>query len=108
MTAKLYLNEQHRLLNPYRLDLEPKSGDHGITGFQVKSIDTKNRTVRAMVSTPNQDRHGEVILPESMRTSLPRSSATTRYCSPSISTSLPTANQPYLATGSTPRSASKA
>jgi hypothetical protein len=68
----LYLDAAHRLLNPFRRDLEPTRGDTGFARFKVRGVDRKSRTVTAAVSTANRDRHGEVVLPEAVEESIPR------------------------------------
>ncbi|MEM9414550.1 MAG: HK97 family phage prohead protease [Planctomycetota bacterium] len=68
----LYLDQAHRLLNPFRRDLEPTRGDKGFARFKVRGVDKKRRTVTAAVSTSNRDRHGEVVMAEAVEASIPR------------------------------------
>ena len=70
-TNGLYLDPAHRLLNPFRRDLEPTRGDTGFARFKVRGVDKRKRTVTAAVSTSNRDRHGEVVLAEAVEASFP-------------------------------------
>lgn len=71
-TNGLYLDPTNRLLNPFRRDLEPKRGDKGFARFKVRGVDKRARTVTAVVSTDNRDRHGEIVSPEAVEASLRR------------------------------------
>jgi len=67
----LYVDDELKILNPLRRDLEPEPGSRGFIPFAVKGVNEKQRTVSAYVSTPNSDRHNEVIDTEAFRKWLP-------------------------------------
>lgn len=62
LTSK-YIDDEHKLLNPYALDIEPADGDRAfVTGYVAsKGIDEQNRRISGMASTENVDRYEEII-----------------------------------------------
>lgn len=67
----LYLDDDLRLLNPARRDLEPERGAQGFARMAVRGIDRDRRRVTAVLSSPAIDRYGEIILPSAFEESLP-------------------------------------
>lgn len=67
----LYCDEARRILNVERRDLAPEEGARGFTPFVVRGVNVKQRTVSALVSTPNVDRYEEIVQPEAFAKWLP-------------------------------------
>lgn len=67
---RLYADAERRILNPVHRELEPKRGDRGFAAMRVRRIDPNSRTVRAVFSTENIDRHGEMIDPAAFRNTI--------------------------------------
>jgi len=70
--SDLYIDELLRILDPTRRDLVPEVGARGFTEASVRGVDENKRQVTALVSTPNIDRYGEIVLPEAFEESLPK------------------------------------
>ena len=70
----LYVDDGRRILNPYRLDLEPEKGSRGYSRIPIdmKGIDKVARLIPAMMSTPNVDRYGEIVEPNAYSKWLPQ------------------------------------
>lgn len=67
----LFIDDELRILDPSRRDLEPVEGSRSFVPFEVRGVNPQNRTVTALVSTPNVDRYDEIILPEAFKKWLP-------------------------------------
>lgn len=65
------MNKQDKIkqlfLDPILREMEPEKGAIGCSIARVKSIDEANRTVTAIVSTPNVDRYEEIVDPKAFK-----------------------------------------
>jgi HK97 family phage prohead protease len=61
--ARKYIDPILKLLDPSHRELAPATGDLGCSRGVVRKIDAANRTLDAVVSTPNVDRYEEIVLP---------------------------------------------
>jgi len=59
------------LLDSSRRDIAPHIGAIGTSIARVKGVNAKERTVEALVSTPNIDRYEEAVEPQAFRELLP-------------------------------------
>ena len=73
-TAAKYIDEVHRILNFFDRSIEPTAGDRGFGALscQIKDIDTKRHAIKAVLSSDDEDRFGEVIDPQGFEPFLPR------------------------------------
>lgn len=62
-TIERYIDQDSRILDPSRRELEPADGDMAYASAAIKAVDTDSRTVTGLVSTSNIDRFEEIIEP---------------------------------------------